>query len=43
MIKGDTVDAEDVVSRDKFKFSLAFIDVVTGNIFQCFMVLRYEA
>ena len=43
MVQGDIYDAEDVVARDGYKYVLAFIDVVTGAVFQFFMVSKSEA
>ena len=43
MVQGDIYDAEDVVARDGYKCVLAFIDVITGAVFQFFMVSKSEA
>ena len=43
IIQGDIFEAEGVVSRNNFKYILAFIDVVSGCVFQYFMVSKDES
>ena len=43
VIQGDIFDAEDVVAREGDHYVLAFIDVVTGCVFQYFMRSKFEA
>ena len=42
-MQGDIFDAEDVDSRNGFKYVLVFIDVLTGSVYQYFMVSKSEA
>ena len=43
IVQGDIFDAEDADSRNGFKCVLVFIDVLTGSVFQYFMVAKSEA
>ena len=43
IVQGDIFEVEDVNARGNFKYVLAFIDVVTGTVFQYFMVSKDEA
>lgn len=43
ILQGDIFDAEDVDSRNGFKYVLVFIDVLTGSVFRYFMVAKSEA
>ena len=36
IVQGDIFDAEDVDSRNGFKYVLVFIDVLTGSVYQYF-------